>query len=452
MIKKKKRYTKITKPQKLSKELTEKEAKDRINSIAKDFIKDDFEIDRLRYEEDDEYFITRGRKVWEARFNIKDKDRDGRVSIDANTGEIISFDTYYFNNEDEDFTPEITWSQGYDKAVDVLSKYYGYNIKELDTKLLEQNSYHYINGKKINADSYYYNFARINNKIKYENNNIVIVINARNGDVAEVRYTWDNDIEFPKCDNVINKDKAKNVYFENRDFELSYNIIGNKEENDKKATLAYGLKDMFEFDRVDAISGKALGYNGEEFNKKDDKDYSDKIKNHWAKKELTILSDSNIIDLKTFEPNNEISKIDALKMIVNVRGYSPYRARDVKDLKFKDIKNDDEDISYIKLAVEYGFIENKEENFNKDAKITREEMAKMIIKLIDKEDMAKMKGVYALGFSDEASIDQSYKGYVAVCKGMGIINGDNSSFRPKDNATMTEMAVSIYKALSVGIK
>ncbi len=450
---KEKIYNNSTKPQKRSKELTEKEAKDIINSIAKDFIKDDFKIDRFRYEEDDDYYMNRGRKIWEADLNIKDKDMDGNISIDALTGEMIDFDVYRFNDEDEDFTPKITWNEGYDKAIDVLSKYYGYNIKDLDTKLLEQKGYHYINGKKINSDSYYYDFARINNKMNYENNDIHVSVDAITGDVTGVRYVWNNDAKFTTADNVIDKDKAKDIYFDNHKIELGYTTINDNEENDKKATLAYALEDMYRLDKIDAITGKTLDYNGEEFKNKDDKDYSDKIKDHWAKKELTILSDSYIIDFKTFEPNNEISKIDAVKMIVNAKGYNTYRTRDMKDLKFKDIKNDDEDMSYIKLAVEYGFVENKEENFNKDAKITRQEMTKMIVKLIDKEEMANMKGVYSLGFNDEASIGNDYKGYVAVCKGLGIVAGDNSNFRPKDNATMTEMAVSIYKALSKsGIK
>ncbi|WP_099190130.1 YcdB/YcdC domain-containing protein [Tepidibacter mesophilus] len=450
---KEKIYNNSTKPQKRSKELTEKEAKDIINSIAKDFIKDDFKIDRFRYEEDDDYYMNRGRKVWEADLNIKDKDMDGNISIDALTGEIISFDIYRFNDEDEDFTPKITWNEGYDKAIDVLSKYYGYNIKNIDTKLLEQKGYHYINGKKINSDSYYYDFARINNKMNYENNNISVSVDAITGEVTRVDYVWNNDAKFITVDNVIDKEKAKDIYFDNSKIELGYTTINDNKENNRKATLAYSLEDMYGLDKIDAITGKKLDYNGEEFKNKDDKDYSDKIKDHWAKKELTILSDSYIIDLKTFEPNNEISKIDAIKMIVNAKGYNTYRTSDIKDLKFKDIKNDDEDMSYIKLAIEYGFVENKEENFNKDAKITRQEMTKMIVKLIDKEQMANMKDVYSLGFNDEDSIDNDYKGYVAVCKGLGIVAGDNSSFRPKDNATMTEMAVSVYKALSKsGIK
>ncbi|WFD10544.1 YcdB/YcdC domain-containing protein [Tepidibacter hydrothermalis] len=444
---KEKIYKNSTKPQKHSTELTEKEARDRINSIVKNFVKGDFEVDFLRYEENDDYYMARGRKIWEAELDIKDKDRDGRVSIDALTGEIISFDTYIFRDE-EDITPKITWSEGYDKAIDTLSKYYGYNIKDLDTKLVEQKGYYYSNGKKINTDSYYYTFARVNNKTQYENNSISIGVDAITGDIIEIEYEWDNDVKFPECKNIVDKDKSKEIYFDNSDIELGYTTIGNEEENNKQATLAYKLEDRYGFDKVDAITGKALDYNGDEFSKKDDKDYSDKLKDHWAKKELTILSDNHIIDLKEFESSKEISKIDAIKMVVNAKGYNTYRANDIKDLKFKDIKDNDEDLSYIKLAVEYEFVENKEENFNKDSNITREEMAKLIVKLIDKEEMAKMKGVYSLEFSDEASIDSNYKGYVAVCKGLGIINGGNSSFRPKDNATMTEMAVTIYNALS----
>jgi hypothetical protein len=394
--------------------------------------------------------MTRGRKTWEAGFDIKDKDRDGHICIAALTSEIISFDTYIFNDKEEDFTPKITWSQGYDKAIEFLAENYGYNIKNIDTKLLEQRGYHYINGKKINKDSYYYDFGRIDNKINYENNSIYISIDAKTGEVSDVQYVWNNDVKFPVINNVIDKDKAKDIYFDNHDIELGYTTIENEKETSKRAILAYTLKDNYGFAKVDAITGKVLDYNGNEIEKNDDKDYSDKIKDSWAKKELTILSDSYIIDFKTFEPNSEISKIDAIKMLVNARGYRPYRANNIKELKFKDIKNDDEDSSYIKLAVEYGFVENKEENFYKDAKITRQEMAKMAVKLIEKEDMANMKNIYSLKFSDEASIDEAYKGYVAVCKGLGIISGNNSSFRPKDNATMTEMAVSIYKALSQG--
>lgn len=445
---KEKIYNKSTKPQKRSKELTQEEAENKMISIIKDFIKDDFEIDRLRYEEDDNHHMTRGRKTWEAGFDIKDKDIDGHICIDALTSEIISFDTYIFNDKEEDFTPKITWSQGYDKAIEFLAQHYGYNIKNIDTKLLEQKGYHYINGKKINKDSYYYDFGRIDNKINYEDNRIYISIDAKTGEVSDVQYVWNNDIKFPVINNVIDKDKAKHIYFDNHDIELGYTTIENEKETSKRAILAYTLKDKYGFAKVDAITGKVLDYNGNEIEKNDDKDYSDKIKDSWAKKELTILSDSYIIDFETFEPNSEISKIDAVKMLVNARGYRPYRANNIKDLKFKDIKNDDEDSSYIKLAVEYGFVENKEENFNKDNKITRQEMAKMVVKLIEKEDMANMKNIYSLKFSDEASIDEDYKGYVAVCKGLGIISGNNSSFRPKDNATMTEMAVSVYKALS----
>ena len=445
---KEKIYKNSTKSQKSIKELTEREAKDTISSIAKDLIKNDFEIRFLRYEEDGYYPITRGRKVWESGIDVKYRDRDVNISIDAITGEIISFGSYYYNGESDEFTPKISWSEGYNKAIDFLSKYYGHNLKELDTKVLEKNSYYYTNGKKMNLASYSYKFSRVKDQINYKNNNISIVIDSTTGNVAEVKSVWDNNLEFPQYDNVIDKDKAKDIYFDNHNVVLRYTIISNKDESDKKAILAYKLEGIYGFDKIDAISGKELDYNGEEFQKKDNKDYSYKINGHWAEKELTILSDIYIIDLKTFEPNNEISKIDAVKMIVNGRGYSAYRIGDTKNLKFKDIKNDDEDISYIKAAVNCGFVENKEENFNKDAKVTRQEMAKMIVKLLNKEELANIKGGYLPEFNDESSIDENYKEYVSVCKSLEMINGGNSNFRPTANATMIEMAVSIYKALS----
>ncbi|MEJ8554012.1 YcdB/YcdC domain-containing protein [Tepidibacter sp. Z1-5] len=443
---KEKIYINSTKPKDRSAELTEKEAKDIIESIVKEIIKDDFEIDRLRYEENSSRFIARGKNVWRADFNIKNKDLDGSIYINALTGEMISFDSYNFNDDDE-FEPKLSWSEGYDKAVNILSKYYGYNIKDVNTKLLEQNSYFYVNGKKINAQTYIYNFARVNDKIDYQDNNICVGVDAKTGDIEQIQYRWDKEAKFPTVENVIDKDKAKDIYFDNANLELGYFNINNGKDVEN-AKVLYSIKDMYMIERVDSITGDILDYNGMKIKKNDDENYSDKVKDHWAKKELTILSDNHIIDFKDFEPNKEISKIDAVKMIVNAKGYNTYELNDIEKVKFKDIKDNDEDMSYIKFAVEYKFVDNKEENFNKDAKITRQEMAKMIVKLIDKDEMANMKGVYSLGFGDEASIDNNYKGYVAVCKGLGIINGDNSNFRPKDNATMTEMAVSIYKALS----
>ncbi|WFD10545.1 YcdB/YcdC domain-containing protein [Tepidibacter hydrothermalis] len=443
---KEKIYEKSTQPKERSTELTEKEAKDIIESIAKEIIKDDFEIDRLRYEENSSRFRARGKNIWRANFDVKNKDLDGSIYINALTGELISFDSYNFDDEEE-FDPKLSWSEGYDKSVDILSKYYGYNIKDINTKLIEEDSYVYINGRKINTQTYHYNFARVNDKIDYQNNSIRVGIDVKTGDITEIEYRWDKEAKFPTVENVIDKDKAKDIYFDNADIKLGYFNIENGKDIENTKVL-YSIKDMYMIAHIDSVTGEVLDYSGNKFEKNDDKNYSDKVKDHWAKKELTILSDNKIIDLKEFEPNKELSKIDAIKMVVNAKGYNTYRANDIKDLKFKDIKDNDEDMSYIKLAVEYGFVENKEENFNKDSKITRQEMAKMIVKLIDKEEMANMKGVYSLEFSDEASIDNNYKGYVAVCKGLGIINGGNSSFRPKDNATMTEMAVSIYKALS----
>jgi 2-(1,2-epoxy-1,2-dihydrophenyl)acetyl-CoA isomerase len=48
---------------------------------------------------------------------------------------------------------------------------------------------------------------------------------------------------------------------------------------------------------------------------------------------------------------------------------------------------------------------------------------------------------------DAKDITPGRIGYVAIGKGLGIFEGDNGEFRPKDKATAVELAVAIYKGL-----
>ncbi|SHK22755.1 S-layer homology domain-containing protein [Tepidibacter formicigenes] len=435
----------------LSSELDKEKAKEIMKDRLKEFIKEDFELNRVRYIEDDDYWRTQGKHAWEGDFSVKDSDKEGEIVIDALTKQVISFNAYTFNDHrEEDFEPKLTWEEGYDKALDIISKYYGSKIMDIDTKVEEAKGYYYRNGKKIYNRTYWYRFPRIVDGVEYRDNQIDISIDAKTGEIEDFDYRWDEDIKFPGHDNVIEKDKAKDIYFDAHNTELSYITINNEDIKDEKVALVYRMKPLkgsYFMDNLDAVNGKFIDYDGEEIDL-DDTDYTNKIKGHWAERELSILSDNNIINLKDFDLDKEITKIDTIKMLVNVKGYHPYRIDDNDDLKFKDITKNDKDYAYVQLAIEYGLIDNKEENFNKEAKITREEMAKMIVKLIEQDKMASMKGIYSLGFKDEQSIGEEYKGYVAVCKGLGIISGNDGNFRPKDNATMLEMAISVYKALS----
>ncbi|WP_099187738.1 S-layer homology domain-containing protein [Tepidibacter mesophilus] len=361
-------------------------------------------------------------------------------------------DLYDFE-QGKNINPKLTWEEGYDKAVNIIKNYYPNKIMDIYTKQNYVETYFYDeSGNKVYPLDYEYKFYRLVNGIKYEDNGISVNINVKTGEINSIEYNWNEDIDFSSNGRIIDKDKAKDIYFDNHNIKLKYERIRYDKKIGSKGnvTLLYDLeplKGKYDFYSLDAISGKFIDYDGNEMIKEEN-NCKDKIEGHWAEKELSILNDSGIINLNKFEDNKEIIKMDAVKMLVNSRGYYPNYSDENIELKFKDIPKDSKDYYYIQLAVEYNLIENKEENFNPNDKVTREEMAKMIVKLIDKDKMANMKGIYSLGFKDEQNIGGNYTGYVATCKGLGIISGNDGNFRPKDNATMIEMAISIYKALS----
>ncbi|MEW9124104.1 MAG: S-layer homology domain-containing protein, partial [Thermotaleaceae bacterium] len=62
--------------------------------------------------------------------------------------------------------------------------------------------------------------------------------------------------------------------------------------------------------------------------------------------------------------------------------------------------------------------------------------------------LAKAKDIYVLPFEDAQEVSAERVGYVALCRGLGIIGGSGGSFRPQDETTMAEMAAAVYKAMS----
>jgi hypothetical protein len=99
------------------------------------------------------------------------------------------------------------------------------------------------------------------------------------------------------------------------------------------------------------------------------------------------------------------------------------------------------------MAVMYGILDNTEEPFNREVNITREEMAQLVVKMLQYDKLAKSSDIFKLPFTDAQQVSKDRIGYVAIGVGLGIFEGDNGAFRPLDNATMVEVASTVYKAL-----
>jgi hypothetical protein len=105
---------------------------------------------------------------------------------------------------------------------------------------------------------------------------------------------------------------------------------------------------------------------------------------------------------------------------------------------------------FLQFAVEEKILENKAVKIDLDKKVTREELAEIIIKAENLDSIGKLNEIYTVNelYLDADDIDKELLGYVALCNGLDIMKGNKGKFNPKKEVTYAEAVVAIYKALA----
>jgi hypothetical protein len=437
-------------------ELTSEKAEVYINGLIKEFFGSGYKAGNLSYYENEMVLDEGSRKAWNAEV-MEDKpdayEGKGNISIDSASGEILNIGRYM--SEDwygKEYERKLTWEQAYDKAVEVLGLYYPHRLEDIRTEQLYQENLYQANGKLVPDRMINFNFPRLVNGIWYANDSINISIDTKTGEVNNVYHNWSTTLTYPKASGIIDKGKAEELFFKEYDIKLvysQYNEKVNQKDYSQKYRIVYTLEQKQKKNgsmNIDAFSGKLLNYEGYELDAVQS-DFYETIKGDPAEKELSILAFQNIIDTGSFKPDREITYMELLRMLVNAKGYRPYNARGQLELQFKNVDKKNENYLYLAEAVRYGIIENKPVDLKLDAKVTREQMAELIVKLLKYERLAKVKDIFVLNFKDTDMVSSELKGHVAIAKGLGLIDGSLEMFKPKENLKMKEAALIVYRAL-----
>lgn len=237
---------------------------------------------------------------------------------------------------------------------------------------------------------------------RYENDIRVIgdtadVQTDKNGKIVSYNINYTKNGVFSELDGVISADEAAEKIFELGGYHKKYLV-----DSDKKAYLVYD----FERDvTLHAISGKSVGYDGEEL--QDGKYTYTDIENHYAREYIEELAKYGIgFSGGEFKPDEYITASEFNKLL-----------------------------SFL-------FIETSD---NSSELLTREGAAVSFVKAIGLDAAARYDDIFVQPFID---VTQN-KGYIAILKAMGIFSGDdNGSFNPYNNLTRGEAAVIIYKYLN----
>lgn len=178
----------------------------------------------------------------------------------------------------------------------------------------------------------------------------------------------------------------------------------------------------------------------------------DDIAGHWAEAAISEMYLKEIIKGypdNTFKPNNPISKIQAVVMLVRVMGLEPNEEL-ADDLPyFQETFNIPRWANgYVLTALNEKMIEYSElETLGSQQPLARQDAARLIIRALSLSKEAEKRTGGLLSFSDTDEIKPEFTGYVslAVEKGLMSVNVNNA-FLPLNPVTRAEITVLFSRA------
>ncbi len=330
-----------------------------------------------------------------------------RATLDAESGEILSFYRYQTENE-----AKIDSEKAKKIADDFMAEYC--NKPYMKATVIERHS--------LSRNIYYEEVETV----PYINNETSVNVDLNSGYISNYINGFDEYDKTKLIDwsQVIANNMAHKNYINGCEYELAYidiygttamplYKIGVKEEPVKVYKLFYRIKEKPYV--VDALTGELLMADGEPY-EKTYKSFKD-IEGHWCETAVNALVDNGYLQVEgvNFNPNDAITVKEANEML------------SVASLYRKNI--------------------NKKPTEN----LNRIEAVKAIICGAGYEKVGELSEIYKPVFGDFSSIASEDMGYVALAKGFGIVKGDqNGNFNPDTITTKASFAVMIYNYILSG--
>lgn len=421
-----------------SKKITESEALNIIGS-SKAYIE---KLTGIKFKDSQGVAIKMNGNVNEVNRNYEYSDGSNyyglSMSINLDTGNTTAFNFYMYNRNSYEEPKEVQEKVSYQTAKKTSDELLG-------ALFAKQHGAYYDNNKEPDNTKDYIKQQRSHNfqYIRYENgiscgNSINISINKETGRLENLYMSW-NDVSYPKPDNIISEDEAKEKYINGMEFELEYYspYIYNGGSVEKAQEILIVFKPVIDDTNkcINAFTGEVIDYSGKPLiSKKSDE-------NHWAVNSIEMLETQGVVLRNLASYDEKLSRQDAVKMLSLVTGIQGYYL-DIQKNSFADVNKDHEYYRYIESAVQNNIIRATGMNFNGTQKITKEEFIIMLLDMLGYKDIIQHKELFAGANGSVTDI------YISVCKALDILPvKPGLTFNEDDNITFAEAAYSLQKAL-----
>ncbi|UJF33557.1 S-layer homology domain-containing protein [Paenibacillus hexagrammi] len=396
------------------------------------------------------------------------------ASINSKTGEIQNFNRYvsYTNDSSKPVDAKVSLEKATETAVELVKKEMPAYTDQLvlvtpSAEGMTEDQLKFMRNWDIT-------FERVIDGVIANNETVTVSVDRTDGSVMNYYSSFSN-MEYPKQKpEVIAVDKAKETLLSQYDIVLNYvtshggpiaiplakyNLMKaagetipapSADTNAKiEAKLVYSLVPKYtqESYMFNAQSGEWLSASSGEVITLDRVKVDD-IDNHWAKNELQLMLDYRALDVKDgkVNPDQAITRGEMVKMLViamNGGNHGIYYSMD-RAASFKDVANGSKYFAYVENAVDRGLLDPGTE-FNPDAKMTREDMAQLIVKALGYKTLTKYEKVFNQDFADKAQLKNV--GEVAIVVGLDIMSLNDGSFGPDQEVTKAQAAVAFYRYL-----
>lgn len=423
--------------------LTKEQVDSKIRAISLFKVDSDFKQTSFELRKD---WRNDGTLIWNANYNkVIDADtnqtKNISVAMDAKTGDIINFWTYY---------PAPTGAKP-QKTRDEVKKLCDDAIKSLMpnyyAKLKFDDTYYSYNSERL--DTLDFRYVRVENGIEVPTDYLTISYDNLTGNVTSVYSNWTKDVKFEDPKTVITLDKAYDTLFNKIGYGVEY-IIDNTQSSEAvkdkiavstattggKAVLGYFVnsrKPCF----ISAATGELLNYMGNSYKENIVVDYTD-IKGLSAENKIRILTQMSIrYNENQLKANESLLQKDYFMLLSRLNDI--YYFDSGYDQK-KNINN-----MYDNL-INSGIITAAEKA--PDSTVTREDAAKFFVKFLRLNKVAEIKGIYKSGYKDEQKINSDLLGYVCIASGLKAFSGNKGYFNPKAKMTRLDALMVIYDYLN----
>lgn len=371
-------------------------------------------------------------QVWNLNWNSESSNmgeqRYLNARVNARTGDIVGLSMSNAKNPDDKSNP--LDREGAQKlAEDFLKRLQPERFKLV--KMESENVY----GGKMPPNIQVFNYVRVVNGIPVSRNGMNIIVDTVAKQVNNYDLNWSN-VEFPGSSGVLPLDQATERFLKARPLELNYSL--NFQQNgQQEVRLVYQPStdySMYIPAMLDAKTGDPMDWYGKSQSQwSKPHNYTD-IKGNYAEKEIGIMGLTGAFGEygETFRPDEKITAGSLLRAMIMAEGNN------------RDRVLTDDDV--LKIAKERGWLH---EDLKLGSELRRDDLSKMMIRLINMETSAQVKGIYAVPFKDANTIEPDSLGYIALAWGLGILKIDENTLQLNQTVTRAEAAYALVHAYAV---